>query len=61
MCYGLRIGEWFGVEVIKKYLGMRGIGVFDDFSGMIFFDRKHGLEMDAKHTQKLTICLAGVY
>ena len=54
VCYGLRICDWFGVEVIKKYLGMRGIGVFDDFSGMsFFFERKRELEMDAKTHSKV--------
>ena len=49
LCYGLRIGHWFSVEVIKKYLGMCGTGVFDHFSRMFFFlERKHGLEMDAE-------------
>ena len=37
LCYGLRIGDWFNVEVIKKYLGMCGTGVFDHFSRMGFF------------------------
>ena len=37
VCYGLRIGEWFGVELIRKYLTMRGIGAFDDLLGMVFF------------------------
>ena len=36
VCYGLRIGEWF-VELIRKYLTMRGIGAFDDLLGMVFF------------------------
>ena len=40
LCYGLRIGHWFSVEVIKKYLGMCGTGVFDHFSRMFFFSRE---------------------
>ena len=48
-CYGFRIGDWFGAEVIQKYLKMCGIGVLDDFSGVVYFlDRKHGLEIDGE-------------
>ena len=31
VCYGLRIGDRFGVEAIQKYLEICRIGVFDVF------------------------------
>ena len=48
MCCGLRIGDWFGLEVIQKYLEMCGIGLLDDFPGifLFFLERKHGQEID---------------
>ena len=54
VCYGLRIGDWFGVEVIKRYLGIGGIGVFDYFSCM-------GWKWMQKHNQKLVICFVEVH
>ena len=33
-CDDLGIGEWYGAEVIRKYLDMCQIGVLDDFSRM---------------------------
>ena len=44
VCYGFRIGDWFGAEVIQKYLEICWIGALDDFSGVVFIlERKHGL------------------
>ena len=59
VCYGLRIGEWFGVELIRKYLTMRGIGAYDDLLGMFFFfflNRKRRLEMVAETNSKEDFC-----
>ena len=63
LCYGLRIGHWFSVKVIKKYLGMCGTGVFDHFSRMFFFFSRGSMDWKwmQKHTQKLIICLVGVH
>ena len=41
---------------------MRGIDVFDVFSGMFFFSRRNiDWKWMKKHTQKLIICLVGIY
>ena len=54
VCFGLRIGDWFGVEVIQKYFEMCKIGLWYDFHKMrIFLERKHGLEMDGKTHSKV--------
>ena len=52
VCYGFRIGDWFGEEVIQKYWEMCRLGVLNDCSRMFFFffflERKHVLEMDGE-------------
>ena len=37
VCYGFRIGDWFGEEVIQKYWEMCRLGVLNDCSRMFFF------------------------
>ena len=55
--HGLGIGEWYGAEVIRKYLDMCGIGVLDDFTRMDFYWRGNSLEMD-EGTHSRVSCLS---
>ena len=60
MCCGLRIGDWFGLEVIQKYLEVRGIGLLDDFPGFFFFlERKHGQEIDRETHSRVNYLSCG--
>ena len=60
--HDLGIGEWYGAEVIRKYLDMCGIGVLDDFTRMDFYWRGNiAWKWMKEHTQESVVYLVRVY